>query len=225
MNDTRDDLPEPADPDTELDSGLDSGPRLITRIVERDARPADYDAFDQLASGAPSRWRELLAALRDDAALNLALAPALDTAERVELPVPTSRGGVLRALRPWGSASGWLAAAAVALLWFQSEPAGQPAQRSFAAGPGLNGPGLSGEALDEEDFGQPVEFDPGAGQLPLRLVGTEPAADGKGVDVLYWQPVLRRTRVNGVFEMAQDEHGRPSPVRVDPAVLAHHENL
>ena len=210
MNDTPDDLSEP-----------DPGARLIARIVERDARPADYDAFDQLASGAPSHWRELLAALRDDDALHLALAPALDTAERVPLPVTTSRGGMLRALRPWGSASGWLAAAAVALLWFQSEPGKpQPANRSFAGGPALGG-----QALDDRGLDQPFELESGAGQLPLRLVGTEPAADGKGVDVLYWQPVLRRTRVNGVFEMAQDEHGRPSPVRVDPAVLAHHENL
>jgi hypothetical protein len=210
MNDTHDDLPEP-----------DASARLITRIVERDARPADYDAFDQLASGAPSRWRELLASLRDDDVLHLALAPALDTAERVELPVPTSRGGVMRALRPWTSASGWLAAAALALLWFQSEPArSQPSHRSLAGGPGLNGPAQEGEGFDI-----PVDLDAGGGQLPLRLVGTEPAADGKGVDVLYWQPVLRRTRVNGVFEMAQDEHGRPSPVRVDPAVLAHHEKL
>jgi len=199
MNDTRDDLPEP-----------DPGARLINRIVERDARPADYDAFGQLASTAPTRWSELLAALRDDDALHLALDESLGAAERVELPVPAARGGLLRAVQPWGGVTGWLAAAAMALLWFSNEPPRTPANHSLARGPSQEAP----------DAG-----DPSLGGLPMRLVGTQPAADGTGVDVLYLQPVLRRARVDGVFEMARDEHGRPAPVPVDPAVLAHHENL
>jgi hypothetical protein len=206
MNDNPDDLRE--GPEHE------AGARLIGRIVEREARPADYDAFTQLAGAAPSRWHELLGALRDDDVLHAALAPALEAAERVELPAPAVHGGVLRALRPWGALSGWLAAAALALLWFDSGPASPPVSRSLADGP-------SRQQARDLALEQPSGF----AQPPLRLVGTEPAADGSGVDVLYWQPVLRRTRVNGVFEMAQDEHGRPAPVRVDPAVLAHHENL
>ena len=63
------------------------------------------------------------------------------------------------------------------------------------------------------------------GDLPLRLVSTQPSSDGAGLDLLYVQPVLRRARVDHVFEVGMDEHGRPAPVPVDPAVLAQHESL
>jgi hypothetical protein len=209
------------DPDPTAD---DAGARLIARIVERAALPADYEHFDVLARATPDRWSDLLAALRDDDALHLALDESLRPAEQVELPALPSHAGRLRSLRPW---TGWLAAAALAAIWL----AGSTGTDPIDAAPGLAGseqvalspaPPADGPRLRDE----PLQAgDSVLGELPLRLVGTQPAADGDGLELLYVQPVVRRTRIDGVFQVRTDEHGRPAPVPVDPAVLVRRESL
>jgi hypothetical protein len=197
------DAPSPADrPDEDAE-------RLVSRIVERAALPSDYDAFATLARQGAGRWQQLLDALRDDDALHLALQESLAPAERVALPVapPAPRGG----LRPW---TGWLAAAALALAWLSADLT-------------RTEPGPSGWSLPPDDA--PLSYlgpaDAVLAELPARLVSTSPVAGGSGYDVLYVQPVLRRARVNQVVGLGSDEHGRPAPVPVDPAVLARRENL
>jgi len=198
----------------------DADALLIARIVERAALPADYERFDTLAKARPDRWSELLAALRDDDALHLALDESLRPAELVELPTRPARARGLSALRPL---TGWLAAAALAVVWLTAGArldgaAGRPAGgEPLALVPQGDGPRLRDEPL--------AAGDPVLGELPLRLVGTQPAPDGDGVELLYVQPVVRRTRVDGVLQVRTDEQGRPAPVPVDPAVLVRHESL
>jgi hypothetical protein len=201
------------------------GAQLIARIVDRAAAPSDYESFGALARGAPAHWEELLSALRDDDALHGALDGSLQAAERVELPAgplaPSAPGGVLRRIGPW---SGWLAAAALALVWL----AGDARLEGASTDPARDGLARLSDADPRATprlRDAPVAGDPVLAELPLRLVGAEPSRDGAGLEVLYVQPVLRRTRVDGVFEMGTDEQGRPAPVRVDPALLARNESL
>jgi len=201
------------------------GPQLIARIVDRAAAPADYDGFAALARSTPAHWDELLAALRDDDALHGALEDSLQPVERIELPAaPPAPHGVLRQLRPW---SGWLAAAALALVWLSGEMRHDDALPDFPARGNGNlarmpdaGPRSAPRPRDV-----PAAADPVLGELPLHLVGAQPARDGDGLDVLYVQPVLRRARVDRVFEMGTDEHGLPAPVPADPATFALRESL
>lgn len=60
---------------------------LISRILDRRAAPPDFDAFAASAGAEPSAWTDLLAALRDDAALGVAADSRLDLAEHIEAPV------------------------------------------------------------------------------------------------------------------------------------------
>jgi len=212
MNDTltSDDAPAP-------------GAQLIARIVDRAAAPSDYDGFAALARGTPAHWDELLAALRDDDALHGALEDQLQPVERIELPAaPPAPHGVLRQLRPW---SGWLAAAALALVWLTGELRHDDSLQPFPSRGNLARLPDAGPRAAPRPRDLPVGADPVLGELPLHLVGAQPARDGGGLDVLYVQPVLRRARVDGVFEMGTDEHGLPAPVPADPATFALRESL
>jgi len=215
MNDTltADDAPAP-------------GAQLIARIVDRAAAPSDYDGFADLARSAPAHWDELLAALRDDDALHGALLDSLQPAERVELPAapaaPAAPRGVLRQLRPW---TGWLAAAALALVWLSGELRHDDALPAFPPRGNLARMPDAGPRSAPRPRDVPMAADPVLGELPLHLVGAQPARDGDGLDVLYVQPVLRRARVDRVYEMGTDEHGQPAPVPADPATFALRESL
>jgi hypothetical protein len=212
MNDTltADDAPAP-------------GAQLIARIVDRAAAPSDYEGFATLARGAPAHWDELLAALRDDDALHGALEDSLQPVERIELPAaPPAPRGVLRQIRPW---SGWLAAAALALVWLAGELRHDDALPAFPSRGNLARMPDAGPRSAPRPRDLPAAADSVLGELPLHLVGAQPARDGDGLDVLYVQPVLRRTRVDRVFEMGTDEHGLPAPVPADPASFALRESL
>lgn len=200
-------------PDVHLLPSDDPAREALDRILERHALPADYEAFAARARRDPACWEDLLAGLRDDDALRLALDEELEPALRVPLPAPRAAAGGLRA---WG---GWLAAAAMALLWATAELT-PPAPVS----PGWTPPVAAGPLVTDDLSGAPAP-DPVLAELPSRLVGTRPAADGAGYEVLYLQPVLRRARVANVLGVGADEHGRPAAVPVDPAVLAHHESF
>lgn len=199
--------------DAQLPLPDESAREALDRILERHALPSDYEAFAARARRDPACWDDLLAGLRDDDALRLALDEELEPALHVPLPAPRASAGGLRA---WG---GWLAAAAMALLWATAELT-PPAPVS----PGWTPPVAEGPRATDARSGVPVP-DPVLAELPSRLLGTRPAADGAGYEVLYLQPVLRRARVANVLGVGSDELGRPATVPVDPAVLAHHETF
>jgi len=120
-------------PDTDMndDTTLDL---ILTRILDRRAAPADWDAFATLASARPEAWPALLSSLRADQGLVHGLDAELAVADRVELPAPGAPVlslAAARARRPW---TGWAAAAVLALAWAGSawllpgsgSPAGAP---------------------------------------------------------------------------------------------------
>jgi hypothetical protein len=45
------------------------------------------------------------------------------------------------------------------------------------------------------------------------LMHAEPAADGRGYDVVYVRQIVERARVGGMYRFSQDEAGRVTPVR------------
>jgi hypothetical protein len=201
--------------------------RLISRIVDRRAEPDDWSGFVTLAHGDPAHWEQLLSTLRADGALRAGLASTLATADEVETPLPS--------LSRWRHWSGWAAAGVLALCWLGSSvtslaspaplsslPAGPLASRASPATPPESAPALppamqptSGNLAASGTLGGK----PAIEELPLRLVGTRPGPNGRGVEVLYVRPFVERAVVDGVYSMGSDELGRPAPVKVDPATL------
>ena len=170
----------------------DTKERLISRVVDREEAPSDWDQLEC----DPSLERELLVALRCDAELRAALDATLPTGELAhdaELEVHESSRAVpprLRILRH-GSA-GWLAAAALLIAWFLQtsiqpthSPVSDPVTKSLVR-----------------------ELDP-------VIVETRPATSGNGFDVLYVRRVLETRRVSEVFGFDVSDQGTWTPVRRD----------
>jgi hypothetical protein len=194
--------------------------RLISRIVDRSAAPEDWSGFASLARSEPSHWEQLLTTLRADAALRSALGGPLAVADRVETRAPVT---VLASWRRW---SGWAAAAMLAAAWVGSLAAPTPASAPRDVAPATSQlaghqatPGPAGAAHVPTPLGQPIRGTPVMEELPLRLVGTRPGPDGRGVEVLYVRPIVEKAVVDNVFSFSTDELGRPTPVSVDPALL------
>lgn len=190
--------------------------RLISRIVDRRAEPQDWSGFLTLAHAEPAHWEQLLATLRADGALRAGVADALATADTVETPLPS--------LSRWRQWTGWAAAGVLALSW-----AGSSALSLASPTPPLSGPVATqavpvtapATAPSDGSVAAAVKLSdkPAFEDLPLRLVGTRPGPDGRGVEVLYVRPVVERAFVDGVYSTGTDELGRPAPVQVDPALL------
>jgi hypothetical protein len=213
---------------------------LISRILDRQAEPADFDAFAATAGNDPGAWVGLLGALRDDAALGAATAERLALADAVEAPALERR-----AVRVWPAWSGWAAALLLALAWLgQGGPDIGDGSRSGAAPLTASGPITAPAAGSAGGAGTPTGaptgpvraglFDadgprlregvvPAAdrvlGELPPELVSTRAALDGPGLDVVYVRRVLERTRVDSAWSYATDEMGNPAPVPVNLDLL------
>ncbi len=166
--------------------------RLLTRIVDRAATPREWDALEELAGREPAAWQRLHAALRDDLVLKSTCAPLLAAADRVDLPaglpVPRpARGG-------WFTTLGWAAALFFAALWLGDPPA--PALTPPPRGIDATAAGYGrGEIVDE---------------LPPDVVEMR-AVDNGQIEVVLIRRTLERTRVDSVFELAEDEMGQPRP--------------
>jgi hypothetical protein len=216
--------PAPFDePEHEEDWNSTRADRLISRIVDRHAEPGDWSSFADLARVEPAHWEQLLSTLRTDGALRTALGAALQAADRVETQAPVT---VLGRWRQW---SGWAAAAMLALTWSLASTASdhgsvQGATPAPSAGPLVSQatsplPGSQPAPVTAQPA-QPVSGTPVFDELPLRLVGTRPGPQGRGVEVTYVRPIVERTVVDGVYSVGTDELGRPMPVSIDPKLLA-----
>lgn len=198
---------------------------LISRILDREAEPRDFDAFAEQAGTDPSAWKDLLAALRDDMALGIATGVRLDLAERVETPLIGLH--VPRALPTW---TGWAAALLLAFAWLgwglpsgteSGLPAGRPGDDAVAEGStdsraqqpmtaGIFGPS-SPRLNDSAVVPAPDRV---LGELPPEMVSTRPAADGNGLVIVYVRRVVERARVASAWSLGTDELGNPIPVNV-----------
>jgi hypothetical protein len=122
-------------------------------------------------------------------------------------------GSESRASSGWtqpGFASGRLGSGHVAAA---GEGAGEPALASGWDGEFAAGDDAASAALREylrvgADSGRVV------GEMPRKvLMHAEPAADGRGYDVVYVRQIVERARVGGMYRFSQDEAGRVTPVR------------
>lgn len=171
----------------------------ISRIVDRADGPSDWHELDAAARQTPP-WQDLLDALRLDATLRAAVAPARAAAESCALPaLPALRAmPAQRRVLPW---LGWAAALLVAAAWAITGHARAPEPESARA-----------VARPE-----PASATDVVGELSRVVMDTRPTADGRAVEVLYLRRVLERTVVREAFQLAQDELGRPVPMQVDLA--------
>lgn len=135
----------------------------------------------------------------------------------------------LRTVLTW---SGWLAAAAVALVAVDARFAGiaplthpgtSPLTSSsagesqatlipsiLAAGTGTT----SSHAL-REYLRKGSEEGTVLGEMPRKiLMQAQPASDGNGYEIVYIRQILERTRVNDIYRFSQDEAGRATPVPI-----------
>jgi hypothetical protein len=206
---------------TDLDTDV-----LISRILDRQAEPQEFDAFATAADVDPTAWKELLGALRDDVALGVATGARIDVAAHVEAPI--IRLHAPRMLPVW---SGWAAALLLAVAWLgwsgqvgldaglnggdhlAGGPTGATGAQPVTAGVfGSGGPRLRDGAIVPA-------ADHVLGELPPELISARPAVEGEGVEVVYVRRVLERAHVDSAWSIGTDELGRPAPVRVNLELL------
>jgi hypothetical protein len=161
----------------------------IHRAVSREATHEDWMAIDQIAAADPTVWERIAHSLRDQSQIQQLAASVASRAERIELPAAAPAPAAARRRGVSGQA-GWLAAAAVALasVLFYSTLA----PRSFADG---------GSASYETLMDLPGEF-----------IDSTVSESGGGLDVLFVRRTLAKKRVRNLFEIQNDDLGRPVPV-------------
>ncbi|MHC5023547.1 MAG: hypothetical protein ACYTGG_06495 [Planctomycetota bacterium] len=185
---------------------------LISRLVDDDDVGDGWDQFEKQALAEPRLWRDLARAQRDHAALRAEMAAAAAVADRVDLPVATGAGR-WRALGSW---SGWAAAAVILLAatMQMTLPTGSvppPGDETALAD-------LSPADTLREYLRKGRERGDVIGEMPSKmLVDVQPDPSGDGYQLLYLRPILEKTSVRDLYELAgQDEAGRPSFVRYQP---------
>lgn len=198
--------------------------RLIARIVDAEAGPADWRAFRQASERDPAIWAELGDAQLRHEMLCESVREAVAVADAVDLPLvvpddaPMQRR--LDGLARWG---GWAVAAALLLIWSTGTPLFGPDQGS-GRGP-VQQAGLlpAGPALSEATPDQALEryLDAGRvagvviGEMPERLiVDTAPRDDGT-IEVVYLRQIVERRVTDRVYRESIDESGRAVAVPVD----------
>src|SRR5712671_994043 len=144
---------------------------LISKVVDRCETPAEWSELDTLAGNDSALWSRLRTMLRDDADLRAAVASAVAVADAVAVvpPLPVARV-------PWWSLGGWMAAAALAVLWLAGAPL-----PSTGTSPGGMSPGngrAEFQAADPADDGHGREQRTALGELPPVLVRSQPTEDG-----------------------------------------------
>lgn len=206
---------------------------LVSRVVDKVASKADWEALEAMALSDPGVWRELAAAQRMDQQLSGEVWTETAAALWVSLPSATADLAAGRAqqrsrlVAMWG---GWAAAAAIALAFV-----GQRSERGAPAGgtelTGANLPGMDLAATDLVPIRSASDalrayLDRGRldglviGELPDKvLVQTRPIANGGGMEVVYLRQIVERARVDDLYRPTTDELGNVTglPVRVTPA--------
>lgn len=208
---------------------------LLSRVLDGEASPEDWQAFKALAASDHSVWHELAEAQQDLADLSRAVGAAVAQADSVDLPIEQHFGRRLSArvgrVASWG---GWIAAAAVTLAALTGGPLGGPfGTGSLAGGPtggvsgtGVQAAGLGPFATPDDALRAYVEKGRRAGsvvgEMPERVVlSTEPTADGTGYEVFYIRQIVERVVVPEVYRAGADESGQLVPVRVERPAQPH----
>ena len=193
--------------------------KLIGRIIDREDRPNDWATLDEVVKQDPATWRDLLFALRDDAEVRHAVDAHLAVADDIALPA-----GSVGARNGWGmsallAATGWLAAAVLAVLWLGST-------LLWGDSPAA-GSGVLADLLDPAEAGQGAEAtgamftaddavaDQVMGELPRLMVQVRPIAGREEIEVLYVRRTLERVLVKKAYQLKVDESGHAFTVPAD----------
>lgn len=222
---------------------------LLSRVLDYAATPADWDALECLATRDASVWRELAQTMRQDQALTHAVACASHQADMIDLEsierAERNRGvrhdkpreqtrtarhsrheGVAfkRRLRLVGTVSGWVAAAAIALVFTDGRlirfnppsPLDAPTSQASLI-PNLISTRESANSSDalREYLRKGNQEGTVLGEMPRKiLMQAQPAADGNGYEVVYIRQILERARINDIYRFSEDEAGRTTPVPI-----------
>ena len=176
---------------------------LIHRALSATASRNDWDALERLADTDPALWQRLAFALRDQGDLARFGASALSGIDAVELPRPaTPRRSVMT------SRTGWIAAAAMFLLWATT------VLRDGAPTAGVRAPALPvvSEPALRTDSLRAAANDDVISELPKLVVDTR-RVDG-GVEVTYLRRIFETKRVNEVLGVAESDSGQPTIVPI-----------
>jgi len=203
---------------------------LISRVVDRCESAADWDALSELEREHREVWRELAQALRCDAELRSVMASEIARADQVEILPEISTPELATPVHRLAAWSGWITAAACLLAWLLSSPS--VALKTIS--PEARTDNIA--QVDEEatpvtitsmEPSEPVAIETEASsvitELPMVVVGTKPAENGDGYEVVYLRRVLETRRVDQIVELTADDRGDFRPVPVDNARLNHPE--
>lgn len=176
---------------------------LIHRALSATASPSDWDALERLADTDPALWQRLALALRDQGELARFGGTALAGIDAIDLPpraVPRRSSFTTR--------SGWIAAAAMFLLWAATVLRdGAPSTGGTA--PSLQAP--SAASLRADSMRAAANEDV-LSELPKLVVDTR-RVDG-GVEITYLRRIFETKRVNEVLGIAETESGQPTIVPI-----------
>ncbi len=164
---------------------------LFDRMVCAEASDEDWALIEHISTQDGHVWRRLAWALEDHARLVQLVRYGDEAAETVTLAAAESPW------RRWTQRSGWLAAAAVALMWLGTTPWWEPQDPPP--------PPPSTEAPPEAPRAE------GVSELPAVLVGTRELPHGE-VEVTYLRRLVERRTANALYEHTTDEWGKPSVV-------------
>ncbi len=192
---------------------------LLSRVLDGEASPEDWQAFKALAARDQSVWHELAEAQQDLAELGHAVSEAVAIADSIDLPIEEHLGEGLavraRRLATWG---GWLAAAVVALAAMLGNPNSSPVAGAQQAGLLT---GLSPDEALRAYFDKGREEGRVVGEMPERVVvQAEPTDEGR-YEVLYIRQIVERAIVDDLYRFGADELGQAVPIRVEPPVRMH----
>ncbi len=206
---------------------------LIGRVTDGEATAADWAEIEAIASADAGLWTRLAGAQRAHAALAAAIDDELTVAELVGLPDAAAMAragdeGARSMQHPsvrWRAYSGWAAAAVLALAWAGAGTWGtNRGVRGVTGGAGDIAATLAPDALLQKYVDKGRADGRVLMELPLVMVESGPAPDGKGTQVVYLRRLLEQTTVSGVYEVGRDETGQflpvPSQTPIAPAQRA-----
>lgn len=191
---------------------------LITRVIDDEASPADWEALKALAAADPSIWQEVAEAQHARSLLADGVAEAIAIADEVVVPVEEhARWRFSQRLRLGATWAGWAAAASLGVIWATGlvRPSTTPMGMSEA---GLVPTARTHSQALQDYLSLGREAGVVVDQMPdLVVMSAKQSPDGKGYEVLYLRQVLERAVVDDFYKLGKDELGRDVPVGVHRA--------
>lgn len=204
------------DEEPNRESDADREDRLLHRALERTASADDWAAIEAIAERDAGIYQRLAYFLRDDAALAIHLRDPLAAVESIELPAAATTEAARGSSRTLHRA-GWLAAAAMFLLWVAAalRLASVDSIRAPVADPSpMESSRPSSFSSQNPDSLVRVSLDgtTTASELSRTLVDAQRADEGW--ELLYLCRSFERVRVSELHDIDLDDAGSPRIVPV-----------